>query len=478
MDSLKMIDNEIKNEVTNIFGKDNIIDSASVLSENGNPDLIVQAEDKSQIIDLVKLAIKNNLPIIPKSSKIDYYDGAIPVNGGVLLDMTNMKKILNIRATSSRNVTIQPGVTYEELQKNLNEKGYKCMVPLGLPSQASVLSSYLERIPLLSAPMVILFEGSQCIMDLEVIRGDGTILHTGSAATVPTRPGISPNGPIGPDWTRVFTAAQGTMGIVTEMTLKFKHIPNHQKILLKLYENLEKMLNDMVKIKRMDIGKECLGISSLNLATILATDKEQILALSTRLPKWTLVLNITGFDNREVEILEEDLKDLNIEFSNDELKDIIEVSNLEKILLEEFNLPNKLVAHRTYKENCQILPFYARKSRILEHDNIIQMKADKSGYKITELNGYVMPVEQARVFYIEYTFHSDASDLDKVNKLFEELSDYIISSGGIIDRPYGIWREMIYSRIPGYMKILKDVKNILDPHNIFNPGKIIPLEGD
>ncbi len=473
-----MIGNEIKKEITDIFGQENIIDDISVLKENGNPDLIVEAKAKSQIIDLVKLAIKNRIPIIPRSSKIDYYDGAIPLHGGVLLDMSNMKKILNIRATSSRNVTIQPGVTYEELQKYLNEKGYKCMVPLGLPSQASVVSSYLERVPLLSAPLVLLFEGSQCIMDLEVIRGDASILHTGSASTVPTRPGISPNGPIGPDWTRVFTAAQGTMGIVTEMTLKFKHIPKHQKILLKSYQDLGKMLDDMVKIKRMDIGKECLGISNINFATIVAEDKVKIDELKGRLPQWTLVLNLTGYDEEEVKILELDLKDLNIQFSNNEIKDLIKVPNLEDILIKEFNLPNKLVSHRNYKEHCQILPFYARKSKILIYDNFIKMKADKSSYNINDLCGYVMPVEQARMFYIEYTFHSDSSNNDKVNKLFEELSDYIISSGGIIDRPYGIWREMIYSKIPHYMKLLKQVKNILDPHNIFNPGKIIPMEGD
>ena len=473
-----MIDTQTKDEIIEIFGNENVIDDVQLLEELGNPEIIVKAEEKSQIIKLVNLAIKNMFPIIPKSSKIDYYDGAIPLHGGVLLDMSNMKKILNIRATSSRNITIQPGVTYEELQKFLNEKGYKCMVPLGLPSQASVVSSYLERIPLLSAPLVLLFEGSQCIMDLEVIRGDGSILHTGSAATVPTRPGISPNGPVGPDWTRVFTAAQGTMGIVTEMTLKFKHIPKHQKILMKPYEDMGNMLDDMVKIKRMDIGKECLGISKLNFATILTNDKAKISELCYNLPNWILVLNITGYDEEEVEILEEDLKDLDVMLSNDIIKDIVAVPNVEEILLEEFNLPNKLVAHRNYKENCDILPFYARKSMILVYDNIIKMKADKLGYDINELYGYIMPVEQARIFYIEYTFHSDSSENEKVNKLFEELSDYIISAGGIIDRPYGIWREMIYSKIPDYMKLLKQVKHILDPLNIFNPGKIIPMEGD
>ncbi len=471
MSGLKIIAEGNLKEIKEIFGIDNIIDDGVSLTEYGNPDIIVKPKDKAQIIELVKLAIKDSIPIIPKSSKIDYYDGAIPVKGGVLLDLSDMKNILNIRDGSDRNVTIQPGVTYEELQNYLNKKGYKCMVPLGLPSTASVLSSYLERVPLLSAPMVILSEGSQCIMDLEVIRGDGTILHTGSASTVPGRPGISPNGPIGPDWTRVFTAAQGTMGIVTEMNLKFKHIPKHQRILLFAYDDLEIMLEDMVKIKRMDIGKECLGISNLNFASILTGGEDGIDQLRRNLPKWIMVLNITGFDEKELDLWVEDLRELNIEFANDDIKSSVINFNIEDILLKEFNLPNRLVAHRKYKDNCQIIPFYARKSRILEFDNEIVKKATTTGYDVRDLYGYVMPVEQARVFYIEYTVYGS-------NDLFEDISEYIINKGGIIDRPYGIWRDMIYSKIPDYMKILKHVKNILDPHNIFNPGKIVPLEGD
>ena len=55
----------------------------------------MRVDDKSQIINIIPVAIKNKIPLIPKSSKIDYYDGAIPEKGGILLDMSNMKKILN-----------------------------------------------------------------------------------------------------------------------------------------------------------------------------------------------------------------------------------------------------------------------------------------------------------------------------------------------------------------------------------------------
>ncbi len=464
-----MIDPKIKKEIVDIFGKEKAIEEKSALAKHGNPDLIVLATTRAQIINLIKLAGKHKFPIVPKSSTIDYYDGAIALNGGVLLDMSNMKKILSIRDGSDRCVTIEPGVTYEQLQKYLNAKGFKCMVPLGLPASASVLSSYLERVPLLSAPTVLCAEGSQCIMDMEVVRGDGTILRTGSGETVPDRPGISPNGPIGPDWTRVFTAAQGTMGIVTDMTLKFKHIPAYQKLLFKAYDDLNQMLTDMTRMKRIDIGKECLGISALNLATMVAKEKGQIESLKNLLPKWMMVLNLIGQDEQEIKLFEEDLRDLKITFSNAVIMEETSKIDLEKVFKEEFNLPKKLVAHRDYKKKCHVIPFYATKASVLEFNKEIAKIAKDAKYEPKDLNGFVMPTEQARIFYIEYGLHSDSDD---INPLFEKISEYVINKGGVIDRPYGIWRKMIYSKIPTYLKILKEAKKILDPYNIFNPGKI------
>ncbi|MHA1382845.1 MAG: FAD-binding oxidoreductase [Candidatus Helarchaeota archaeon] len=475
----EILSNEIKTELVKIFGNDNVIDTPFRLIENNNPDLIVRATKKTQIIDLVKLASRYNIPLIPKSSKINYNDGTKPEYGGILLDMSDMKTILKIREGSDRCVTIEPGVTFEELQNFLNSKGYKCMAPLGLPCQVSVLSSYLERTPLLSGPQILLSEGSQCIMDLEVVRGDGTTLHTGSASTVPTRPGISPNGPIGPDWTRIFTAAQGSMGIVTEMTVKFKHIPPFQKILLKPYDNLESLLTDMIKIKRIEIGKECLGISNLNMGAILAENKQAFSALRDILPRWTLVLNLAGWEEEEIQILEQDLADLNINFSTGAFKTMTGIQNIEKIFLEEFNLPNKMIKFRGYDDNCQVIPFYATKSKVIELNKEVEKITSKSGYNIKNLYGFIMPIEQARIFYFEYTLYSNNKDIKSLNiaqNLFKEVSEYIINQGGIIDRPYGIWAQIIYSKIPEYLNLLREAKKILDPNGIFNPGKIIPME--
>ena len=85
-------------------------------------------------------------------------------------------------------------------------------------------------------------------------------------------------------------------------------------------------------------------------------------------------------------------------------------------------------------------------------------------------NKFILDSENDEIYEIMLRYFT-------ANKLFEEISEHVINKGGIIDRPYGVWKKMIYSKIPEYMKLLKEVKKILDPHDIFNPGKIIPKEG-
>lgn len=464
-----------KEHLDTIVGSENVIIDISELLRYGNPDCIVKVININQIQQILEVANEQDIGIIPKSSKINFSEGTKTEEGGIILDMSNMKKIKTIVGGSDRYATIEPGVTFNELQEELKKQGLRCMVPLGIPSSASVISTYLERYPLLSGPIIILSEGWQVIFDMLIILADGSTLHTGSGEVIPDKLSIAHFGPAGPDWSRVFTAAQGTMGIVAEMSVKLKHDPPLQKILLKSIDNYEDLLELFMEIKRIEIGKECLAISGLNLAAILAENIEDMLDLNEKLPPWTLVLKLTGWENEEIQVQEEELEELNIKFNTGAYPVIAEVENIQDIFKNEFNLPNKLLNHRKYKTNCTIIPFYANLDIISDIvDSVIAIARDM-GYPEEDLFGYMMPIEQARIIYSEFTLYYDDSELELKNmstNLYLRISEEILNLGGIIDRPDGILANLIYSKIPQYHDYLGMLKNMLDPNNILNPGKL------
>lgn len=480
-----LMDNEIIDKLKEIVGESNVSIDAFELSQYSrdfnnsgtNPDIIVTCHTKDQIKKVLLLANENIIPITPKSSAVDYYGASIPSYGGILLNLQEMNEIKEIDKSMNRYATIEPGVTFEQLQTELEKDGFCVMMPLGVSCKNSILSTYLERTPLLSGPVPILSNGWQCIFDMDVLLPNGHSFHTGSGEATPQYKNLTPHGITGPDFSRVLTAAQGTMGIVTEMSIKIKRKYPYERIFAVVSDKND-LLEIVGKLKKLDIGKECLLISALNLASILSQNFDHLDELLEILPDWTLILRLVGYDEEELKVSLEDLKDFKLTNALNTLQILTEIENLEEIFLNEFKSPNKLINYRYYKGHCRTLSFYTESNQIKLFDKQMEYLADGYNYLKSDLYGYIMPIEQGRVYYYEYNFHSDPNnpeDFYRIQKLYQEACEIVVNNGGIIDRPYGPFLvNLIYSKSSDYYDNLLSIKSWFDPNNILNPGKIFP----
>ena len=174
--------------------------------------MIVTPTSIEQIQGITQICNENKIDLIPSSSTEKYYGATIPKNGGIILDLRKMNKILEINA-DERFVRIEPGVTFKQIQMELKKHGLRVMVPLGLPSSASVVSTYMERVPLLSGPKILLSEGWQCTLNMQIVIPNGMTVNTGSASWCKDRPSFLPSGPVsGPDLSRMFSGSQPESG--------------------------------------------------------------------------------------------------------------------------------------------------------------------------------------------------------------------------------------------------------------------------
>lgn len=191
------------------------------------PDAVVYPETVEEVQAIVKRANETLTPITPLSSGLNLHGAAVPDHGGIILNLSRMNNIVMIDEQNLF-VMIEPGVTYEQLQGYLLERGYRIMVPFGVPPHRSVLTSYLERDPVMAAPS---FEyGNALIMDTELVLPTGEIFKTGIWST-----SDKPGGPMGPVRTilfRLWTGAQGTLGIMTKMCVHIHHHIKEKKIFL------------------------------------------------------------------------------------------------------------------------------------------------------------------------------------------------------------------------------------------------------
>jgi FAD/FMN-containing dehydrogenase len=484
-----------KSNLEKIVGKGNVLDDEESLKGYSRdqsfvparrPDMVVFAEKVEQIQDVVKLANKTLTPVIPYSSGKNLHGATIPDHGGIILNMTRMKKILEINEENWF-ALVEPGVTYRELQDTLTEKGYRVMVPFGIVPERSVLSSYLERDPVLAAPS---FEhGNSLIMDTEIVLPNGELFHTGNWACG-GRPG-SPNGPIRNTLYRLWTGSQGTLGILTKMVVQIEQVPEARKFFFIPFKNLSEAVEPLKRIQRKEIGTECLLLNSFNLAAVFteswdipesfptdpspSTEFEQIRHM---LPPWTLIVCINGPRRRteekiayEVEALNEISDVLNIEL----LESLPNIPGTESIMLAEMLRPWKVLKKFNHKGSVHDLTFKAPLGKVAQLEKTLRDLAQNNGYPYTEIGMYLLPLERGRALHCEFDLHcppSGGSETEKVKAFWLKASAELMNRGAYFDRPYGPWAEMVYSRASNYTQMLKKLKSEIDPNNILNPGKL------
>jgi len=262
------------------------------------------------------------------------------------------------------------------------------------------------------------------------------------------------------------------LGIVSRLVIKAKYLPQNKTILFKGFDSLNRCLESIRKILWYDKAREILIISKKNLSCILANkiDEKTIENLKNKCPEWMLVIGLEFNDLEKYHVDLADFKDFGVKFSEN-----LNINNikLKNVFLKEFELPDRLNNFRTFKKVLHI-PFYINRDKILQLNNLIEKISIKYDYSFEDLLGYIMPIEQGHTYYMDYTIHYDkkSSDIEKVKKFYTELSKVILENGGVIDRPYGIWADLIFSKNLELFNFLKIVKNQLDPNNILNPGKL------
>ena len=480
----------LREDLVSLLGEDSVFDDALTLSgyssdqsfvDPRTPDVVVYAKTVEEIQAIVIYYNKTRTPIVPFSSGLNLHGGTIPREGGIILNLSKMKHI----QVDDKNwhTVIEPGVTASQLQDELNTHQLRAMLPFGIHPNRSVLTSYLERDPTVAAAS---FEfGNELIMDTELVLPTGEIFRTGLWST-----GGSPGSPMGPVRAminRLWTGAQGTLGILTKMNIKVEHLPRKKKIFLIQFDSFPEAMEPLRMIQRKEIGHECFLINNFNLAAILCKEwkvpeqfpaermeTKEFESLREKLPPWLLVLCSNGgprMPEGKIAYEEEALKEIcamaHLHFYNG--------GHLEELFLTEMLRPWGIVKKFCYRGSVHDLSFKTPLKRVPEFQRIVQEITNKYNYPMQNIGVYILPLERGRAVHCEFDFHCDLGNRDEtqqVKNLWLEVSRRLIDEGAFFDRPYGAWADMIYSRAGTYTHKLKQLKKELDPNNILNPGHL------
>ena len=267
------------------------------------------------------------------------------------------------------------------------------------------------------------------------------------------------------------------MGIVTWISVRLQVLPSIRKLLLFPANDIEKLISFVYQALRLRLGDECLILNKLNLASIMSNGKG-IEAINNNMPNWALLLSIAGYETlseMRIEYQENDITDLARQYGL-VLRTTIQGFHGQDISTSLGSNTDEPYWKLRYQGKCDDIFFLSTLDKVPNFIDIMRRQCDLHQYPFSNIGVYIQPIQQGRSCHCEFNVMSNLKDQkqqENVKELFLEASEMLMREGAYFSRPYGPWADMVYNRDATSKKVISKFKNIFDPNNIMNPGKLI-----
>jgi len=274
----------MKNQIVQIVGNKSYSDDENTLLQYSGeypPSLVVWPTTSDEVVRIVKWANENSVSLVSMSSAGPKLRGSsLPkVKDSVVVDLNNMRNILRVD-TENKVVMIEPGVTYDNLVSELKKNGLRPLMPFLPKASKSVLTSCLDREPITTPRFH--WDTTDPLLCTETVFGSGDIFRTGTAAGPGTleeqwasgQAQKNPQGPSQFDPFRLIQGSQGTIGIVSWISMKCEMIPDAQQFLLAQADDIEAFQAFNYSIFRRRLADEHFMLNSAALSAALSSKKQ------------------------------------------------------------------------------------------------------------------------------------------------------------------------------------------------------------
>jgi D-lactate dehydrogenase (cytochrome) len=422
--------------------------------ENQPPDAVVWVESSDEVRDIVRVAGAHRVPIIPFGAGTSLEGHVNAPYGGVSVDFSRMNRVL---AVNERDLdcVVEAGVSRRRLNEDLRDLGLFFPIDPGA-EEATLGGMAATRASGTNAVRYGTMRDN--VLNVTAVMADGSVLRTGGRARKSSA---------GYDLTRLLVGSEGTLGIITELTVRLYGIPEVILAAVCPFTTLEGACNSVIQAIQLGVG----------LARIELLDELQIFAVNTY-SKLALEEQPTLF----------------LEFHGNEVSTRDQVQTFEGIARSEGAIRFDWAAReedrrRLWKARHDV--YWAVKSTwpgkdVLATDACVPIsrlaECVLETQKDIRATGLIAPI----VGHVgDGNFHttpvvdmSDRAEVEKVTGFIDRLAERAIAMGGTCTGEHGIGQgkmKFLKAEHGAGVDVMRRIKRALDPLDILNPGKITAL---
>lgn len=417
------------------------------------PDGVVFPGSEAEISKILQLASKEKLIVVPRGAGSGMTGGSVPVKGGLVMVTTRMNKIIGIDEENFI-IKVQPGVIVSDIHKAVEEMGL--FYPPD-PSSSSVCTIGGNIGECAGGPRAVKYGVTRdYVLGLRAVLPSGKIIQTG----VSTSKGVA-----GYDLTRLIVGSEGTLAVVTEITLKLLPKPAAVKTMAILFDSMTKAARTVAGIMKKTIIPRCIEYLDEECLHLI---RDHLSFELTGNIKALLIIELDG----DPDTVEENAKRIKEFCISCNALDVMtaKTSAEEQILWEARKALSPVlykIAANKINEDI-VVPI----NKIPEMVEVTQRIHKTSGLKVVSFGHAGDGNIHCNIMYDK----SDKDQFKRAEKAVEDLFNETLRLGGTITGEHGVGitkKKFLPLEIgETQIELMRGIKKVFDPLNILNPGKI------
>ncbi len=424
------------------------------LSSQRQPDAVVFPTSTDEVVRVVQLAARHKRPIIARGAGTGLSGGAVVTEGGIVVAFSRMKKILDIDLENQR-ARVQSGVVNLDLSLAVSDDGYYFAPDPSSQKSCTIGGNVAENS---GGPHTLAYGvTTNHVLGLEVVLSDGSVVHTG--APFCDRPGY--------DLTGLMVGSEGTLGIVTEITVRLSRRPEAVKTLLGIYNSVADATRTVAAITARGITPAALEMMD---GVTLRAIEEATHAGYPMDSAAVLLIEVEGLS----ELVEEEAGEVEAVCRENQAREVRVAKTAEERDLLWKGRKNAFGAIGRISPSYYVQDGVIPRTRLPEMLEHIEQVGSKYGLFI----GNIFHAGDGNLHPLIMFDSRDAEQSGRVPKAAQEILTKCAAMGGSITGEHGVGIEknemmpLIFS--DDDLEMMRRLKSALNPEGTLNPGKVLP----